>query len=153
MMEYNPEYVYFEPTDNMINKWCIAADSVRDIRSILEANDDFIKGQLVQIKEVSKDKSFPFKVTCYDKDEPEVTEILMKFVYIDPAFQDMMNDKKSLKWTDLKIGDVVRSKVNRNIYMQVQGIDETEGTYEHIFFGGRWKSDDDLAEDWEKVDE
>lgn len=144
-MEYNPVFIHFEPSDGMIDKWCIAGDSVYDIKNILAKNDDFIKGQLVQIKEKNDDCSFPFSTMesnklCY-----------WKFVYVDPAFQDMMRDEKVLKWTDLKIGDIVRSKVNRNVFMQVQGIDKSDNTSEHIFAGGSWKSNDDLV-DWEKVE-
>ena len=101
------------------------------------------------VKEVNDNKSFPFKVTCHDKDEPEVTEILMKFVYIDPVFQDMMHDKKVLEWTKLKLGDVIQNVSNGMIRM-VTGINSfnTDG---HIFAGG-WIADDRLK-DWEKVDE
>ena len=148
-MIYNPKYVHFEPVNGMIDKWCIAADSVRDIKEILVKDDESITRQLVQIKTVNSDKSFPFNTTSNDSHE----FYPFKFVYIDPAFQDMIHNEKGLKWTDLKIGDTVRSKENRNIRFQVQGIDESADTWEHIFFGGRWKSNDDLAADWEKVEE
>ena len=230
-MEYNTEYVHFEPTDDMLDKWCIAKDSVYDIKNTLAADDGSIKKHLVQIKDTDDISGFPFKTTGNEYDDASS----WKFVYIDPAFQgikrevyigictdggltysidsnkfkhayytttdiedarewiakrrrfeDIMGawedgaaiearrsgtewfpvtdptwdpdvdyrikpDAKVLEWTDLKIGDIVRSKTNRNIYMQVQGIDKNENTSEHIFFSDDWKSDDDLA-DWEKVE-
>lgn len=102
-MEYNPEYVHFESGDDIIDKWCIAADSVCDIKSKLAEDVDFIKEQLVQIKEAYDVCCFPFSTTNANFSEP----CPYKFVYVDPAFQDMMHDEEVLKWTDLKIGDIV----------------------------------------------
>lgn len=229
MMEYNPNYVYFEPVKDMLDKWCIAADSVYNIKNILTKDDESIKEQLVQIKGTNDDCSYPFKTSNDDCEE----WCPFKFVYVDPAFQLMMReiyigidpqigltysinsnkfkhvyyktssiedakewvakrrkfeaamgawedgaeiearyvnwtpeedplwspnvdyrvkpDKKVLEWTDLDIGNIIRSKTNRTIYMQVQGIDTSADTSEHIF-AGAWLSNDDLV-DWEKVDE
>lgn len=150
-MEYNPVFIHFEPGNGMIDKWCIARDSVYDIKNILAKNDDFIKGQLVQIKEKSDDCSFPFSTTTPLNMESNKL-CYWKFVYVDPAFQGMMRDEKALKWTDLKIGDIIRYKLNRNVFMQVQGIDKSDNALEHIFVGGGWKSDSYLI-DWEKVED
>ena len=61
-------------------------------------------------------------------------------------------EEKKLKWTDLKIGDVIRCD---DCFRMVIGIDTYE-TNNHIFIGGwlggGWLSDGDL-EDWEKVEE
>lgn len=148
-MKYNPEYIHFEHADDLIDKWCIAADSVFDIKATLLAEDDYIKGQLVQIKMVENDKGFPFSTTSDNSYEL----CPYKFVYVDPEFQDMMSDEKVLEWTELKIGDIIRSKANRNIFMQVQGIDKSDNSYEHIYAGRDWKSDNELKNEWEKVED
>lgn len=148
-MEFNPTYVYFEPIADMTGLWCIASDSVFSIKSVLKEDDNFIKRQLVQIKETLIASSFPFRTTNNNPDGT-VEETNWKFVYIDPAFQDMMRDEKVLEWTDLKIGDVITYIPNRDRYMMVTRIDKSADTSEHIF-AGSWLSNDDLA-DWEKVE-
>ena len=55
-------------------------------------------------------------------------------------------EEKKLKWTDLKIGDVIRCD---DCFRMVTAID-TYGTNAHIYIGG-WIKDDAL-ENWEKVD-
>ena len=231
-MEYNPNYVYFEPVKGMLDKWCIAADSVYDIKNILAKDDESIKEQLVQIKGTDNIVcNYPFKTSSDNSYEL----CPFKFVYVDPAFQTMMRDiyvgidpqigltysinsnkfkhvyyktssiedakewvakrrkfeavmgawedgaeieaKKSgtdwfpandptwdhdmayrvksdvkvLEWTDLKIGDVIRSKANSNILMMVTRIDKSADTSEHIF-AGSWLSNNDLV-DCEKVED
>lgn len=88
MMIYNPNYVYFEPVKCMLDKWCIAADSVRDIRSVLAIDNESIKKRLVQIKETNDNCSYPFMTTSNESDEA----CPFKFVYIDPAFQSMTRE-------------------------------------------------------------
>lgn len=58
-------------------------------------------------------------------------------------------EKKKLKWTDLKIGDVIRYGVFTHL---VTGIHNFEQTNKHIFVSGAWLTDDEL-EEWEKVEE
>ena len=57
---------------------------------------------------------------------------------------------EGLKWTDLKIGDVIRNK-DYTRSMMVIGIDHREGEMSHIFTGAEWFTDEDL-EGWEKVE-
>jgi hypothetical protein len=57
-------------------------------------------------------------------------------------------EEKLLKWTDLKIGDVIKLKDNKR-KVQVIGIDEDGSDY-HIYACGNWMRDTDLA-NWEKV--
>lgn len=58
-------------------------------------------------------------------------------------------EEKKLKWTDLKIGDVIRNKELPFIKHLITGIDEGAG---QVFFCGSWTKGDELAE-WEKVEE
>lgn len=58
-------------------------------------------------------------------------------------------EEKKLKWTDLKIGDVV---TNGNRVYMVTGIDKSGKWGSHVQFGREWVCDEDLK-DWEKVEE
>ena len=60
-------------------------------------------------------------------------------------------EEKKLKWTDLKIGDVIRHKESGVEYMGT-GIDKRSTSY-HINFDNGWSTDYELAEHWEKVEE
>lgn len=62
------------------------------------------------------------------------------------------SENKLLKWTDLKIGDIIREKCEKYEYM-VTGIDnrEDENIELHIFAGNCWLNDKELA-NWEKVE-
>lgn len=57
-------------------------------------------------------------------------------------------EEKKLKWTDLKIGDIV-SKGARTF--MVTGIDTKGDCGSHIYFGSEWVTDDDLG-NWKKVE-
>lgn len=64
-------------------------------------------------------------------------------------------EEKKLKWTDLKIGDIVHEKDGTDTRM-VTVIDtsnepDEEGDILHVCLGDWWPSDDEL-EDWEKVE-
>lgn len=59
-------------------------------------------------------------------------------------------EEKKLKWTDLKLGDVIRSKEANTITRMVTGIDTAEN-HEHIEIGGYWLKDSDIDK-WEKVE-
>ena len=58
--------------------------------------------------------------------------------------------KPELKWTDLKIGDVIQNKCYAHCYMVI-GIDMREESRTHIYNGVTWLDNDDL-ENWEKVE-
>lgn len=59
-------------------------------------------------------------------------------------------EEKKLKWTDLKLGDVVR-KIDGSKEALVVMIDKKD-TVHHVNLGGWWKTDEQLGE-WEKVEE
>jgi hypothetical protein len=59
-------------------------------------------------------------------------------------------EEKKLKWTDLKIGDVLRNK-NEKTTAMVGQIDECVCDL-HILAGCTWIADDEL-ENWEKVND
>ena len=58
----------------------------------------------------------------------------------------------TLKWTDLKIGDVVVGRCNKGLSFMVTGIDaNTVDNKTHIMLGGAWIDDDNLCM-YEKVE-
>lgn len=56
-------------------------------------------------------------------------------------------EEKGLKVADLKIGDVIKPKLNNNMYF-ISGINYVDKS---IFFGGDWADEEEL-ENWEKVE-
>jgi hypothetical protein len=59
-------------------------------------------------------------------------------------------EEKKLKWTDLKIGDVIRHK-NSGIEYMITGFDKRDTGY-HIYLANEWISDTNLKK-YEKVEE
>ena len=58
-------------------------------------------------------------------------------------------EESKLKWTDLKVGDVVTNGITTAMVTQI----DKDGSYgKHIYAGYDWLTDSDLAE-WEKVEE
>lgn len=57
-------------------------------------------------------------------------------------------EEKKLKWTDLKIGDIIS---DGGIFYMITGIDTRSDTHSHVHFSGEWRNDYEL-EDWEKVE-
>lgn len=58
-------------------------------------------------------------------------------------------EEKKLKWTDLKIGDVITKE---GMFAMVTQIDRNDQGHLHIYAGVFWISDSALR-DWEKVEE
>ena len=58
-------------------------------------------------------------------------------------------EEKKLKWTDLKIGDVIRHKISGVEYL-ITGFDKRQNKERHIGFADEWVSDNDLERNWEK---
>ena len=61
-------------------------------------------------------------------------------------------EEKKLKWTDLKIGDIIRKKYGDGYRFATVIRIDTYSTKKHIGLGGEWPSDEEL-EEWEKVEE
>lgn len=59
-------------------------------------------------------------------------------------------EEKVLKWTDLRIGDVIKHKKDGE-YRMIVGL-STDHECEHVMVGGDWLSDEDLQQ-WEKVED
>ena len=59
-------------------------------------------------------------------------------------------EEKKLKWTDLKLGDVIKQKDSTISYL-ITGVDSDGGCHSHIMAGKVWIDDDCLC-NWEKVE-
>lgn len=66
-------------------------------------------------------------------------------------FVYLIEEPDSLKWTDLKMGDIIRTKNGRKVRMVV-GVDNDDNSSLHIV-SNVYISDEELAEKWEKVEE
>lgn len=68
------------------------------------------------------------------------------------ALAYLVSEPEKLKWTDLKIGDVIRSKDGNSMTMITRIDKEDPSGYErHVYDGFEWYDDEKLAE-WEKVE-
>lgn len=77
---------------------------------------------------------------------------LYRFISIYPrnALAYLVDAPKPLKWTDLKIGDVIRKG---NLTAMITSIDsDAEEDDMHIYAGDYWYRDDELGE-WRKVEQ
>lgn len=63
------------------------------------------------------------------------------------ALAYLVSEPEGLKWTDLKLGDIIKREGTTSI---VTSIDEDDKTGLHIHAGGQWLPDDRLSE-WAKV--
>lgn len=107
----------------------IAANTLGDLKSRVERN-----GTLIQLDCINTEE-YQYRFTCDDG--------------IDYAFAYLVEEPKRLNWTDLKIGDVLRSP--SMIEYLVIGIDRNKSKDTHIYASGIWLTDAQLKY-WEKVE-
>lgn len=128
--DINKVYTAVNADELKVGSRVVAADTIDELRAgVIENNPSCCIGRLEYI--LSGTNVYRFKVNntewalCYLLSEPE-----------------------KLKWTDLKIGDVIRNKELPFIKHLITGIDEGAG---QVFFCSSWTKGDEL-ENWEKVD-
>ena len=82
----------------------------------------------------------------------EPDDRLYRFLTIYPrnALAYLVSEPEVLKWTDLKVGDVIRKGKGRNLTAMVTSIDAYADI--HIYAGDYWYTDEELRE-WEKVEQ
>lgn len=107
----------------------IAANTLGDLKSRVERN-----GMLIQLDRINSEE-YQCRFTCDDG--------------IDYAFAYLVEEPKRLNWTDLKIGDILRSP--SMIEYLVIGIDRNKSKDTHIRVDGVWLTDGQLRY-WEKVE-
>lgn len=112
----------------------IVADTIEALKENVKAADSIHIDTLERIR----DETCPSRF--YDGEEP------WNFAYL----VEEPKEQEWLKWTDLKIGDVLRSP--SMIDYMVTGINRRRDTKNcHIFVGETWLSDE-LLKYWEKVE-
>lgn len=104
-------------------------------------------------KKVDTDEGVQILKKVWGEDYEERFEVEgLSFCYRYPLAY-LVTEKEKLKWTDLKLGDMVKHKDN-GIEFVVTGIDRksTSTGCHHVFFANMWVSDSILA-NYEKVEE
>ena len=167
---YDKKFVHFMWDDELNNK---AVTTGEGIDSLIAQVNRGTSSATVHVRE-NPDSEFPFyeiethriyRFAYYDPNYEckrayaEGKQIQLKSYgkwhdITDPSWSDgeeyrIKTEEKKLKWTDLKIGDVI---TNGRHTAMVTEIDK-ECTYQiHIYAGNQWLKDSDLVE-WEKVEE
>lgn len=107
-----------------------------------EIKKAYIEGKQIQYK-------FNDEPKWYDINDADMADIESAGLswFDDDECEYRIKPENHLKWSDLKIGDIVRHKTTKVEHL-VTGIH-----YDHqcIYFGGEWTSDEGLV-DWIKVD-
>ena len=135
-MEFDKNRVYtaLNADEVKVGSKVICGDNITLLKKRIKAGDAHIH-ELTAILEENlatrfRVKGFGDYALCYLVSEPE---------------------EKKLKWTDLKMGDILQIKKTSSIKYMITGID-AEGSESHIFIAGSWLLDKEL-ELWEKVEE
>lgn len=110
----------------------IVADTLRDLKEMVE---DGYAQTLTNIR----DDNY---INRFEVDSSSIYSI---------AYLVSEPEEKKLKWTDLKLGDVIRKKYEDGYRSATVIRIDTYSTEKHIGLGGDWLTDDEL-EEWEKVE-
>ena len=143
-MEFDIKQVYtcINADKLKVGSKVVCADDLGTLKEIIEKTKLEDNNNWVEELEEVKDENCKFRfVTCYGTYN-------IAYLISEP-------EEKKLKWTDLKIGDIIKQKKGTYTTMVVS-IDtrEENGTgksISHILAGDTWLDDEDL-EYWEKVE-
>ena len=124
--EYNVKVKLFEGTEEETGDWYNAR---RQFAGIIAAWED---GKTIQYN-----SGHGWEDCCDNKPAWDVTS-------------EYRIKQEGLKWTDLKVGDVIWKESHTCPYMVI-GMDYREESKSHILIGDTWLDDDDLNY-WEKVE-
>lgn len=126
------------------NKLSMSNDNIRELWSkyLATKENDCKNGTELTVVTTSCHEGCRYNVIYLCKDT-EGNPVLINEEGLEPI--------KDLKWTDLKIGDVLKNKVY-GFSTMITGIDKSDSTSTHVFIYGSWISDEQLAEQWEKVE-
>lgn len=136
-MEFDKNRVYtaLNADEVKVGSLVICADDMDALQRRVKQRDGFIyKLEKVLSKEVPSRfqcRLFGIFKFCYFVSEPKTRE---------------------LKWTDLKIGDIVRNISDPSVICLITGFVDSTTRHTHIQIGGSWIPDEAL-ENWEKVEE
>lgn len=127
-------YTAVNADELQIGSKIIGADTLGILKSQVEQGADTLI-----LKEI-KPEEYQHRFRCVKEDLVSYDNWGMVYLVEEPS---------SLKWTDLKVGDVIQRD---GISFMVVGKDEVSDTHMHIFIGGtQWLSDEALKA-YRKVD-
>lgn len=135
-MDFDKSKVYtaVNADELKIGSKVVCANTIKDLKRKVTENE------ITEIKDI-KDDCYENRFSAWFDDD--LLGYALAYLVSEP-------EEKKLKWTDLKIGDVIRSKEANTITRMVTGIDTAEN-HEHIEIGGYWLKDSDIDK-WEKVE-
>lgn len=142
-MTYDKSRVYtaLNADELKIGSKVIVADSIFELKTKVE-NDDVV--ELTHIYGEEDEYRFEVEDGRTKNNIPIVTYWGLAYLVSEP-------EEKKLKWTDLKIGDVLRSKSSGCCYI-ITGYDPNGNDGCHLlYFDGSWQ-EDCFLEHWEKVE-
>lgn len=132
-MEFDINRVYTakDADEVKVGSKVICSDTLYDLKNKVESGDIDYQHQLSSVEEEARQNRF------------NVSDVMFNLCYLvsEP-------EEKKLKWTDLKLGDVIKQGT---ISYVVTGIDTDPSTNKHIHTDGIWCLDSEL-EKWEKVE-
>lgn len=136
--DINRVYTAVNADEVKVGSKVICANTIKDLKRKVAENE------ITEIKGI-KDDCYENRFSAWFDDDLLDDDLLgyaLAYLVSEP-------EEKKLKWTDLKIGDVIRNKKLPFIKHLIIGIDEGAG---QVFFCDSWTKGDGLAE-WEKVEE
>lgn len=130
-MEFDKSKVYtaVNADELKVGSKVVCANTIKDLKRKVAENE------IIGINGI-KDDCYENRFTAWFDDD-----YALAYLVSEP-------EEKKLKWTDLKIGDVIRNKELPFIKHLITGIDEGAG---QVFFCDSWTKNDEL-EEWEKVE-
>lgn len=133
-MEFDKSKVYttLNADELKIGSKVIADDTLGDLKSRVERDDIH-----PMILDYIYPDDYKYRFVC------DGTDYALAYLVEEP-------EPKWLKWTDLKIGDIIKSP--SMIEYLVIGIDRNESEDNHIRVDGIWLNDEELRY-WEKVEQ
>lgn len=131
--DINRVYTALNADEVKVGSKVVCANTIKDLKRKVAENE------ITEIKGI-KDDCYENRFSAWLDDD--LLGYALAYLVSEP-------EEKKLKWTDLKIGDVIRNKELPFIKHLVTGIDEGAG---QVFFCGSWTKNEEL-EEWEKVEE
>ena len=141
-MEFDKSKVYtaLNADELKVDSKVILADSLGMLRTRVEGlkTKEDEKSLITTVREI-KDRDYQNRFVDEDN------------VFWNLAYLISEPEEKKLKWTDLKLGDIVRKKYGDGYCFAMVTRIDTYSTPKHIELGDEWVSDEEL-ENWEKVE-
>ena len=130
-MEFDKSKVYtaVNADELKVGSQVICADDLADLKIRVTTNN-FESTRIVDINDES----------CLHRFVTQENRYVLAYLISEP-------EEKKLKWTDLKIGDIIRRD---NMIRMVTGFDTKSDSF-HILLSSGWLDDNNL-EKWEKVE-